>query len=562
MASSRRGVLALTLALAALTASAAESSARHYMVAAAHPLAVEAGLRVLERGGNAIDAMVATQLALNVVEPGSSGLGGGGFLLYYDARHDRTYAYDAREAAPSAATPSLFLDHGRPMKFQPARLSGRSVGVPGTPRLLALAHERHGKLPWASLVEPAIALAENGFPMGERFHDLLAHDDGLSEEPAPRRLYFDGDHPKPVGTLLRNPELADTLRILARDGAEPFYSGAIARDIAMAVRGRRDPGSLSFEDLAAYRVREVEPLCGDYRDWKLCGMPPPSSGGVAVLQVLGMLERFDLAALRPRSADAIHLVTEAERLAFADRARYLADDRFAAVPLKGLLDRGYIASRSQLIRPEVSMGHAESGQPKEAKIAYAPDAVNEVMGTTHISIVDGDGNAVAMTSSIEWFLGSRIMVRGFVLNNELTDFSFAPTADGKPVANAVGPGKRPRSSMAPFLVFSKRDGHIEMSAGSAGGSFIIGYVVKTLLAMLDWNLDPQHAVALPNFDSRNGPTELEQETELASVAPTLKAMGHEVRFMPMPSGTQAIRRSDAGWQGGADPRRDGVARGR
>ena len=562
MASSRRALLALTLAFAALASGAAQGAAQRYVVAAAHPLAVEAGLRVLERGGNAIDAMIATQLALNVVEPGSSGLGGGAFLLYYDARRNRTFAYDAREAAPSGAKPSMFLDHGRPMAFQSARLSGRSVGVPGTPRLLELAHERHGKLPWASLVEPAIALAEDGFPMGERFHQLLAEDTGLAKEPAPRALYFEGDHPKPVGTLLRNPELAATLRIFARDGAEPFYDGAIARDIAMAVRGRRDPGSLSFEDLTAYRVREVEPLCGDYRDWKLCGMPPPSSGGIAVLQVLGMLERFDMASLRPRSADAIHLVSEAERLAFADRARYVADDRFAQVPLKGLLDRGYIASRSHLIRPEVSMGQAHAGEPREAKIAYAPDAVNELMGTSHISIVDGDGNAVAMTSSIEWFLGSRIMVRGFVLNNELTDFSFVPAAEGKPVANAVAPGKRPRSSMAPFLVFSKRDGRLEAAVGSAGGSFIIGYVVKSLLAMLDWNLDPQQAVALPNFDSRNGPTELESGTELASLGATLKAMGHDVRLVRMTSGTQAIRRGDSGWQGGADPRRDGVARGR
>lgn len=560
MASSRYALLALTLA--ALAAGAAGAPAPRQMVAAAHPLAVEAGLRVLDRGGNAIDAMVATQLALNVVEPGSSGLGGGAFLLYYDARRHRTFAYDAREAAPSAATPSLFLEHGRPMDFQAARLSGRAVGVPGTPRLLELAHERHGRLPWASLVEPAIALAENGFPMGERFHGLLAEDKGLAQEPSARALYFEGDHPKPVGALLRNPELAATLRIYARDGAEPFYTGAIARDIAMAVRGRRDPGALSFEDLAAYRVREVEPLCGDYRDWKLCGMPPPSSGGVAVLQVLGMLERFDVAGMRPGSAPSVHVVTEAERLAFADRARYLADDRFVPVPLKGLLDRGYIAARSQLIRAEASMGHAEAGEPQEAKIAYAPDPANEPMGTTHLCIVDRDGNAVALTSSIEWFLGSRIMVRGFVLNNELTDFSFVPAADGKPVANAVGPGKRPRSSMAPFLVFSKPDGQLEMAVGSAGGSFIIGYVVKTLVAMLDWNLAPQDAVASPNFDSRNGPTELEPETELASLAATLKAMGHAVRFVRMPSGTQAIRRTADGWQGGADPRRDGVARGR
>ena len=537
--------------------------AKRYMVAAANPLAVEAGLRMLERGGNAVDAMVAVQLALNLVEPSSSGLGGGAFFLYWDARTKSMRAIDARETAPAGATPELFMKDGKAMAFQDARVGGRSVGTPGTPRLLEVAHARYGKLAWKALFEPAIELAEKGFPVSPRFAKLLGEDKGLADEPAARAYFFDADgKPKAVGTTIRNPEFAATLHAMAEKGADAFYTGEIARDIVKAVSSHRNAGTLSLDDLAAYRVRDVEPVCGTYRAARLCGMPPSSSGGIAVLQVLGELERFDMASVRPSSTQAVHLVSEAERLAFADRGKYVADDRFVDVPVKGLLDRGYIAARSALIRPEKSMGKAEAGTPAGVKVSWADDPWDEVMGTTQISIVDGDGNAVAMTTTIESFFGSRIMVHGFLLNNELTDFNFLPVEDGAAVANSVAPGKRPRSSMAPFLVFDGKTGALDMTIGSPGGSLIITYVAKTLIGILDWKLDVQKAIDLPNFGSRNGPTEIEKGTELEHLQAALKAMGHDVRAIDMTSGVQGIRRVNGGWEGGADPRREGVARGR
>jgi len=537
--------------------------AKSYMVAAAHPLAVRAGLAMLEKGGNAIDAMVATQLVLNLVEPSSSGLGGGAFLLYYDARRKAIFAYDGREVAPGGARPDLFLDaDGKPMTFTAARAGGRSVGVPGTPRLLEIAHLRHGKLPWKALFAPAMAIAEKGFPLSPRQHRLLAEEGGLADEPAAAAHFLDaGGEPKAVGTVIRNPQFAATLRAIAARGADAIYTGDIARDIVAAVRGHRNPGTLSMEDLADYRVREVDALCAPYRAWRLCGMPPSSSGGIAVLQVLGELERFDVGELRPASAAAVHLVTEAERLAFADRDRYVADDRFVDVPVAGLLDPAYLRARSGRIDAARSMGKARAGEPRGAHGAFVHDPVDEAAGTTQIAIVDREGNAVSMTSTIESAFGSHIMVRGFFLNNELTDFNFLPSEAAGPVANRVEPGKRPRSSMAPFLVFDRGDGAFDMAIGSPGGSLIIGYVVKALLGVLDWKLDVQSAIALANFDSRNGPTEIERGTELETLAPALKAMGHDVRAIEMTSGLQGIRRVRGALEGGADPRREGVAAG-
>ena len=533
------------------------------MVAAANPLAVEAGLKMLEKGGSAADAMIATQLVLNLVEPASSGIGGGAFLLYYDAKARTLRAYDGRETAPAGATPALFVKpDGKPMEFGEARVGGRSVGVPGTPRLLEVAHVRHGKLAWKTLFEPAIELAEKGFPASPRFVKLAGDDKGLADEPGPRAYFFDADgKPKPVGTTIRNPEFAATLRAIAAKGADAFYTGEIARDIVAAVRGHRNAGTLSLDDLAAYRVRDVEPLCGPYREWKLCGMPPSSSGGVAVLQILGALSRHDMARMRAGSAEAVHLFSEAGRLAFADRGKYVGDDRFVDVPVKGLVDPAYVAARAQLIRPEKSMGRAEAGAPGGAKMAFADDPVDEAVGTTHVSIVDAEGNAVSLTTTIETNFGSRVMARGFLLNNELTDFNFLPVEDGRLVANGVAPGKRPRSSMAPFIVFD-RSGRLAMTVGSPGGSQIINYVAKALVATLDWKLDMQAAIDLPNFGSRNGPTEIEKGTALEGVQAALKAMGHEVRAIDMTSGLQGIRRTASGWEGGADPRREGVARGR
>ncbi|HEX4782450.1 MAG TPA: gamma-glutamyltransferase [Usitatibacter sp.] len=533
------------------------------MVAAANPLAVEAGLRMLERGGNAIDAMVAVQLALNLVEPSSSGLGGGTFLMFYDAKAREIHALDGREVAPAGATPQLFTAaDGKPMAFREARVGGRSVGVPGTPRLLEIAHLRYGKLPWKALFEPAIQLAEKGFPLSPRQHELVGRERGLGEETAARGYFFDVDGaPKAVGALVRNPDFAATLRKIADQGADAFYRGDIARDIVAAVGSHRNAGTLSADDLADYRVRDVEALCGVYRTYRLCGMPPSSSGGIAVLQVLGELSRFDMAAMRPGSAQAVHVVAEAERLAFADRNQYVADDRFVHVPVKGLLDPAYLRERSSLIRLDKSMVKAEAGHPAGSKASYAEDALDEASGTSHISIVDASGNVVSMTTTIESAFGSHIMVDGFMLNNELTDFNFLPASGGLGVANSVAAGKRPRSSMSPFLVFDAKTGAPEMALGSSGGALIIGEVAKALVALIDWKMDMQQAIDLANFDSRNGPTEIERGSALEQVVPALQAMGHTVRVIDMTSGMHGIRRVSAGLEGGADPRREGVARG-
>ena len=533
------------------------------MVAAAHPLAVDAGVRMLERGGSAVDAMIATQLVLGLVEPSSSGLGGGAFLLHYDAKSRSITALDGRETAPAGANSSVFLrPDGKPMSFSEARFGGRSVGVPGVPRLLEVAHARFGKLPWKALFEPAIDLAERGFALTPRQAMLAGANPRLRNLPGVEGYLLDGDgKPLPAGARARNARYAATLRQLARDGMDAFYEGAIAREIVEAVRSHPNAGTLAMEDLAAYRVRDVEALCAPYRGHRVCGMPPSSSAGIAVLQILGMLAPRDIGAARPMSAEAIHLVTEAERLAFADRNRYVADDRFVDVPVRGLLDAGYIASRGRLIRRERSMGHAEPGVPAGA-IAFADDRLDEAAGTSHVSIVDHDGNAVAFTTSVESAFGSQVMAAGFFLNNTLTDFNFLASDGAREVANGVAPGKRPRSSMSPVLVFDDRTGALEMVLGSPGGSFIIGFVAKVLVAVIDWHLDLQSAIDLPNFGSRNGPTELEKATALEGLDGALQAMGHQVRFLDLTSGVQAIRRAPDGWEGAADPRREGVARGR
>ena len=539
-------------------------AAQRHVVVAAHPLAAEAGRRMLEKGGAAVDAAIATQLVLGLVEPHASGLGGGAFLLVHDAKGKRTLAYDGRETAPSGAQPQLFVGaDGKPMAFQAAVVGGRSVGVPGTPRLLEVAHARHGRLDWAALFQPAIEIAEKGFAMSPRLFELVGKDKSLADQPATRAYFFGADgKPLPVGTLVKNPEYAKTLRAMAAKGSDAFYTGEIAADIVAAVRGHKNPGTMTLEDLSGYRVRDVEPLCGRYRDWNLCGMPPSSSGGIAVLQMLGMLEGRDMAKVRPGSAEAVHLLSEAGRLAFADRNRYVGDDRFVDVPVAGLVDRAYLADRAKLIAAEKSMGRAQPGTPPGLKVAMADDPVDEVAGTSHIAIVDGQGNAVSMTSTIEGFFGSKQMVRGFLLNNELTDFNFQPLEEGRVVANSVAPGKRPRSSMGPFVVYEAKSGRLEQVVGSPGGSLIINYVAKALVATLDWRMDMQSAIDLPNFGSRGGPTEIEKGTELEAVSAALKAMGHEVRAIDMTSGLAGIRRTAKGWEAGADPRREGVALGR
>lgn len=535
--------------------------ATRYMVAAANPLATEAGREILRAGGSAVDAAIAIQLVLNLVEPQSSGIGGGAFMLHWDGRTRTLTSLDGREMAPMAARPDRFIgSDGKPLGFMAAVVGGRSVGVPGTVRLLEGAHKRHGKLPWPRLFETAIRLAEEGFAISPRLNGLLTAEKALQNDARARAYFYTDDGaPKPVGTVLKNPAFAATLRLLAEKGADAFYSGPVAEDIVATVTGHAgNPGDMTLADLAAYKLVEREPLCGKYRAYAICGMGPPSSGAVAVQQILGVLETRDLRRMGP-GPEAAHWFAEAGRLAFADRALYLGDPGFVNVPLPGLMDPAYIRARAGLVDPAKSMGKAKAGEPalKKAFLHAPSDGVE--YGTSHISVIDGDGNAVAMTTTIEDGFGARIMTRGgFLLNNELTDFSFAPMDDGKPVANRVEPGKRPRSSMAPTIVFD-HFGRLYAVVGSPGGSLIINFVAKTLVAILDWKMDPQQAVDLANMGSRNGPTELEKGSEAEPWKAALEARGHEVRLIDMTSGIQAIVVTPEGFAGGADGRREGVA---
>lgn len=541
---------------------------QRFAVAAANPLATDAGYQVLKAGGSAVDAAVAVQMVLTLVEPQSSGIGGGAFLLHWDGRQVK--AYDGRETAPAAADERLFLKpDGTPMAFHDAVVGGRSVGVPGTLRMLELAHRQYGRLPWAKLFEPAIRLAEEGFPLSPRLHGLLRTEAFLKRDPVAARYFYQPDgEPWPVGTRVRNPELAAVLREVAARGPDAFYRGPIARDVVAKVQGHpTNPGRLTEADLAGYQPREREALCADWRQYRLCGFPPPSSGHLAILQMLGMLEHTPATApLRDGlpSADFLHVYTEAARLAFADRAQYVADPDFVAAPggdWRTLIDPAYLRQRAGLIGAQ-SMKQAKPGQPGPLRVSQAPQPDQPEFGTSHISIVDAEGRALAMTTTIEDQFGARQMVRGFLLNNELTDFSFAPAdASGTPIANRVQPGKRPRSSMSPTLVFDRRDGRLVMSAGSPGGALIIHYTAKTLLGTLAWGLNAQQAIDLPNFGSANGPTLLEKGRFPAATVEALKARGHEVREMDMTSGLQAIQRTPTGWFGGADPRREGVVMG-
>lgn len=572
----------------------AVAAAAEQMVAAANPLAAQAGLKILRDGGSAVDAAIAVQMVLTLVEPQSSGIGGGAFLVHWDGHAVQTY--DGRETAPQAASEDMFLDaDGRPLPFFDAAASGLSVGVPGVMRMLERAHHDHGRLPWASLFAPAVELAQEGFPVSPRLHALLQRDPRLKDDPAARRYFYDEQgHPLPAGAVLKNPALAQTLRALAFGGTDAFYGGTLAADMVRAVRSDpHHPGRLSEADLRSYRSRERAPVCGPYRRWSVCGMGPPSSGGVAVAQVLGILSHFRIGAHeqldgmpdpasrggddRPEgqpTVESIHWITEAERLAFADRDRYLADPDFVPVNLAGLLDPNYLAGRARLIGPR-SMGTAQAGSI-QVSARFAPDRSPPRPATSHLSIVDRWGNAVAMTTSIEMAFGAHILVDGFLLNNQLTDFSFEPTepafAGGPalPVANRVQPGKRPLSTMAPTLVFDRATGQLVACLGSPGGTWIVSYVVKALAGLLDWQLDPQQAVALPNFGSRNGPTELEAGRFDAVTVKALQARGHKVVQMPMTSGVEAIiaapprQRAEspgARWLGGSDPRREGVALG-
>ncbi len=536
--------------------------ARQFMIATANPHASQAGQEILRAGGNAVDAAIAAAVMLNLTEPQSSGIGGGAFIVHYDAARKGVTAFDGREKAPAAARPDRFLDAtGKPMRLQQAINSGKSVGVPGLLRVMELAHKQHGKLPWARLFEPTIRLAEAGFPVSPRLNKLIAVDPALKNEAAARAYFFTPEgEPLPVGSTLRNPTFAAVLRRVATEGTDAFYKGEVARDIVAAVNSHPRPGDMTEADLAGYQAKQRDPICGTYRAHRLCGMPPPSSGGVAVLAMLGMLERFPMAQVRPGSAEAVHLFSEAGRLAYADRDQYIADPDFVSVPTQGLVAPAYLKSRSALIKPESSMRRAQPGVPEGVKAAWAPDELSEVPATSHISVIDREGNVVSMTTTIEAQFGSRIMVRGFLLNNQMTDFSLAPEDNGLPVANRVEGGKRPRSTMSPMLVFEP-SGQLKMTVGSPGGSAIINYVAKTLVGVLDWNMDIQQAISMPNMGSRNRATEVEKGTELENVMGALKALGHDVQAIEFTSGLQGIVRTPAGLVGGADPRREGVVLG-
>lgn len=571
-----------------------------FAVAAANPLATDAGYQILKAGGSAVDAAIAVQMVLTLVEPQSSGIGGGAFLLHAGGADGggKVEAFDGRETAPAAADEKLFIGaDGKPLPFHDAVVGGRSVGTPGAVRMLEMAHRQHGRLPWAQLFAPAIQLAEAGFRVSPRLHALLTTERFLSKDPTAATYFYQPDgSPVATGTLLRNPALAEVLRQIAARGSSALLEGPVAQAIVNKVQSHpNNPGRLSLADLAGYQPLKREPLCTDYsaarQSYRICGMPPPSSGAIAVGQILGILGHTPASthglvpgfggvagtAAPTPSADWLHLYTEAARLAFADRAQYVGDPDFVAPPggsWQSLLAPDYLASRAKLIDPNgPSMKTAQPGVPGPVKTAYkpiyAPMPEQVEYGTSHISVIDGYGHAVAMTTTIEDQFGARLMTDGgtgkpggFLLNNELTDFSFLPTgADSKPVANRLQPGKRPRSSMAPTLVFDKATGQLVLTGGSPGGALIIHYTTKSLYGMLNWGLSPQQAIDLPNFGSLGGPSLLEERRFAPATVEALRARGAEVREQPMTSGLQVIRKTPNGLIGGADPRREGVVMG-
>lgn len=547
-------------------------TAEKYMVAAANPHATDAGYQMLKAGGSAIDAAIATQLVLTLVEPQSSGIGGGAFLMYFDGKKVR--AYDGRETAPMAATEKLFQDaDGKAVSRETGIVGGRSTGAPGVLRMLEMAHKQHGKLPWAKLFEPAIRLASGGFAVSPRLHALLSYDKYLARDPVAAAYFYDGNKkPWPVGHVLKNPELARTLKEIAEGGADAFYTGRIARDIAAKVQSHpTNPGLLTAQDIASYQPKERDPVCSDYKVYTVCGMPPPSSGGIAIAQMLGVLEHKGMEKYAPVDgkvgADAVHLFTEAGRLAYADRNRYVGDTDFVPLPGSGvasLIDKRYLAQRATLISGR-SMGRAKYGVPDGMAVAWGADTAPERPSTSHLSVADAGGAVLSMTTSVEDAFGSRQMVDGFILNNQLTDFSFDSQDENGPIANRVQPGKRPRSAMSPTLVLDKGTHRMLLSTGSPGGPAIINYVAKVLVGTLDWKLDVQQAISLPNFGSRNGPTELEAGRFAPAVVDELRAKGHDVRQFDQTSGLQGIMRIRKNgkdmWFGGADPRREGAVKG-
>ncbi len=537
--------------------------ADNWMVAAANPLAAEAGAEILRAGGTAADAMVAVQTVLGLVEPQSSGLGGGAFLVWYDAATGALTTLDARETAPLAATPQLFQDdHGEPLKFFDAVVGGRSVGTPGTPALLEAAHRRWGSANWASLFEAGISLAEDGFAVSPRMAQSIARDaDRLGRYPATAEYFLPNGTPLAEGQMITNAAYAEVLRALSKDGADAFYTGAIAADIVRTVQtAAGNPGVLSEADLALYQIKERPAVCASYRAYEACGMGPPSSGALTVGQILGLLGQYDLAELGAENPESWRLIGDASRLAFADRGRYMADSDYVPMPTKGLVDPDYLAARAELLHGETALESVAPGTPSFDHAGVAPrwadDESLELPSTSHISIVDQYGNVLSMTTTIENGFGSRLMTNGFLLNNELTDFSFRTHRDGVPIANRLEPGKRPRSSMAPTIVM--RDGKPVLALGSPGGSRIIGYVAKTIIAWADWGMSVQEAIDMPHLVNRFGTYDLEQGSAAVDFENALTSMGFKVNQRDLTSGLHAIEIGDS-LKGGADPRREGIA---
>jgi gamma-glutamyltranspeptidase/glutathione hydrolase len=558
-------VMALASATCPAGAQVTETVAHHHMIAAANPHAAEAGLAMLRAGGTAVDAAIATQMVLGLVEPESSGVGGGAFMLVYDAKARKTTSFDGREMAPASATPGMFLGaDGQPRGHFDAIPGGLSVGIPGVVGMLYLAHEKYGKLPWAKLFEPAIQLAQNGFAVGPKLARTIKGFAPAVKMPDLKTHFYHADGtPLAEGDIYKNPDYAAALRKIAAEGPDGFYKGEIAQAIVNAVQHAPvQQGGMTLKDLADYRAKEREPVCGDYRQYHLCSMGPPSSGGIAVLQILGELQRFPASALKPGTLSDAHLFAEASRLAYADRAKYLGDPAFVHVPVAGLIDKSYIASRAALIDPTKDMGTALPGNPPDEKHAqYAPQVSPVLHGTSHMTIVDDAGDVVAMTTSVEFVFGAEIMADGFILNNTLTDFSFQPVRDGLTVANAPAPGKLPLSAMSPTIVFDHGRRFL-MSVGSPGGPAIIDYVAQTLSAVLDGKSSLKDAISMPRELNMNGPTLLENGPGVDKLAAGLTAMGHQVRVPDQEgSGLHGIMRVKGGYIGAADPRRDGIALG-
>lgn len=541
-------------------------TAKKYMVSAANPLAAEAGLEMLRQGGSAIDAAIATQLVLGLVEPQSSGLGGGAFILHFDANNKELTTYDGREKAPASATPNRFLTKsGSPMPFKKAVNSGLSIGVPGTVRLLEAVHKKHGRLNWPKLFEPALRLADGGFKVSQRLHYLLRWAGAKKFDAQARAYFFDKTgSARAIGTRLKNPDYANTLRAIANQGADEFYTGSLAETIIEAARSARTVKSdMTLEDLADYRVMERSPVCAPYRGYRVCGMGPPSSGGPAIAQILKLLTPFELGATANDAMNpkALHLISEAQKLAYADRNRYMADPDFVVIP-SGFLDDTYLAKRAQLIDPARAMAKPQAGTPPGAKRSqFGQDFSIERAGTSHISVIDGDGNTVSMTTTIEGAFGSGHWAAGFLLNNELTDFSFRPTdKHGRAIANRVEGGKRPRSTMAPVIVFDQ-NGDVFAAVGSPGGSRIILYVTKALIGLIDWKLDAHEAIATANFGSMGKAFQIETGFKAVRRAFAMKRFGHTISPDLMNSGLHVVVRRGDYLEGAADPRREGRALG-